>query len=269
MKFVIIALLFTFSLSSHGKTLVVSDVDDTIKLAHVRDYGDAVSYALDDESRFLGMSSLYFQILRDQPESEIVYLSKAPAWAMEKTHRRFLDNGEFPHGQYIPRSDYDEDVHKLKTLRTLLSEIKPDKVILFGDNGEQDADVYAQIVNEYSGKGIEFYQFIHIVYSRNTFMERGAVLHDGQVGFVTPIEVALELEKKYILRFSSVQEIIKTLTPEILKQKFIEAKGVVAIPYFMNCSDFVWKWDDRLNQFAPLAELKLRLAKRCKLKMLE
>lgn len=267
MKYILLSILFVFSVSSHAKTLLVSDVDDTIKLTHVKDYSDALRYAFDDQSRFLGMSFLYSQILQDQPESQVVYLSKGPAWAVEKTHRKLLANGQFPQGKYIPRTNYDDDVHKIKTLRALLAEIKPDKVILVGDNGEQDADVYAQIVKEYSDRGIEFYQFIRIVYSRNSYVEKGVALHDGQIGFVSPVEITLELEKKYILRFSTAQEIIDTVVPQILKQKFSEAKGVVAVPYFVNCEDFEWRWDDSVNQFVALATLKLRLAKRCKLKI--
>lgn len=267
MKYIILSILIMISLSGHARTLLVSDVDDTIKLAHIKDYSDALKYAFDDESRFLGMNSLYFHILRDQPDSQVVYLSKGPAWAVEKTHRQLLDKGEFPRGQYIPRTNYNQDEHKIKTLRSLLAKIKPDKVIFVGDNGEQDADVYAQIAKEHENRGIEFYQFIRIVYSRNSYTERGALLHPGQVGFVSPIEIALELEKKYLIRFSSAQDLIDKVVPDILKQKFNEAKGVVAIPYFVNCSDFSWKWDDSLNQFAPLAALKLRLADRCNFKM--
>ncbi|MGZ3798496.1 MAG: phosphatase domain-containing protein, partial [Pseudobdellovibrionaceae bacterium] len=230
MKIVLLIFLFFYSFSSQGKTLLVSDIDDTIKLAHVRDFADALKYARDTESRFLGMNALYSKILQDQPDSQIVYLSKAPAWAMEKTHRRFLEAGGYPSGEYIPRTKYDEDVHKIKSLRTLLEEIKPEKVILVGDNGEQDADVYDQIAKEYSNRGIEFYHFIHIVYSRHAYVERGATLHPGQIGFVSPIEMALELEKKGIITFSSAQELIDNLIPEILKQKFTESEGIVAIP---------------------------------------
>lgn len=271
MKYILGSILFSvlvvFCVSSQGKTLLVSDVDDTIKLAHVKDYGDALKYAFDDESRFLGMSFLYTQILNDQSDSQVVYLSKGPARIVGKTHRELLAKGQFPKGQYIPRTEYDADVHKIKNLRALLDDIKPDKVILIGDNGEQDADVYAQIVKEYSNRGIDFFQFIRIVYSRNSYAEKGAVLHEGQVGFISPVEVALELEKKYMIRFSTAQEIIDKVVPEIIKQKFSETKGVVAVPYFVNCEDFQWKWDDRENQFAPLSALKLRLANRCKLKL--
>lgn len=267
MRYIIFSVLFVFSVSSNAKTLLLSDIDDTIKLAHIKDYSDALKYAFDAQSRFLGMSFLYSKILQDQPEAKMVYLSKGPAWAIGQTHRKLLENGEFPEGRYIPRTNYDADVHKLKTIRSLLADIKPDKVIFVGDNGEQDADVYAQIAREYANQGIEFHQFIRIVYSRNSYIEKGAVLYEGQVGFVSPIEIALELEKSYLISFTSVQEIIDSIVPQILKQKLNESEGVVAIPYYMNCDDFIWQWDDNINQFAPLANLKLRLAKRCNLKM--
>ncbi|MGZ3771639.1 MAG: phosphatase domain-containing protein [Bdellovibrio sp.] len=267
MKFLIVSVLFIFSFSGYGKTLLVSDVDDTIKLAHVKDYGDALKYALDDHSGFMGMNILYSRILKDQPDAKIVYLSKGPAWLVEKNHRSFLSNREFPAGRYIPRTVYDQSVHKLKNIRSLISELKPDKIIFVGDNGEQDADVYHQISQEYADSNIEFFQFIRMVYSKDSFVEKGANIYREQIGFISPIEIALHLEKNFLLSFDSVQEIVDSVVPEILKQNFNETEGLVAIPYFVNCNDFVWQWDDSINQFAPLRKLKYRFAKRCNLNM--
>ncbi|WP_374028680.1 phosphatase domain-containing protein [Bdellovibrio bacteriovorus] len=261
MKNGIALFLFLWSLGASAQTLFVSDVDDTIKLANVKDLAEAARYAFDDESRFMGMSELYHLLKRDQPDIHVVYLSKAPEWFMGGTHRRFLKNGNFPEGRYIPRTNYDSDVHKLKTLRGLIAEIKPQKVILIGDNGEQDADIYKAIADE--NPGVEFTQFIRIVYSRNSFVEWGARLHDGQVGFVTPIEVALDLEEKRFLTLSSLQSLVNEMAPKILMQKSHGAKGEVAFPYFMNCRNFVWKWDASLPRFEILEMFKARLADRC------
>lgn len=266
MRHLIALVLFVFSISTQAQTLFVSDVDDTIKLANVLDISEAARYAFDDKSRFMGMSELYNLIAKENSDLSIVYLSKAPEWFMKGTHRSFLTKGKFPQGTYIGRTNYDGDVHKVKNLRKLMNDIKPRKVIFIGDNGEQDADVYATIVKEYANQGIEFHQFIRIVYSKTFFVEWGAQLLDGQIGFVTPIEIALELEKEHLLSSQSVQSLMTTVAVDLIKAKTYGAEGDVAFPYFVNCSDFVWKWDDSLPRFDVMPLLKARIVDRCRIK---
>lgn len=266
MKNLIAIVLLLFSIAGQAQTLLVSDVDDTIKLANVKDLSSAAHYAFDEESRFLGMSELYNLIVKDRPETEVVYLSRAPEWFMGRTHRKFLRNGKFPQGTYIPRTDYSSDIHKIQTLRDLLEEKKPRKVILIGDNGEQDAEIYAQIVKEYANQGVEFYQFIRVVYSKNAYMDGGALLLQDQMGFVTPVEMALELEKNHLLETSSVQWVMEKLVPQILMQKSHAAEGEVAFPFFVSCGDLKWTWDDSLARFEIMKSLKDRIVTRCKIK---
>ena len=52
-------LLLFLGTPSFAQTLLVSDVDDTIKLANVLSYANSVRYATDSKSRFMGMSELY------------------------------------------------------------------------------------------------------------------------------------------------------------------------------------------------------------------
>lgn len=266
MRHFLALILLVFSVSAKAQTLFVSDIDDTIKLANVQDITEAARYAFDDNSRFMGMSELYNLFAQEQSNLSIVYLSKAPEWFMKGTHQSFLRNGKFPQGTYIGRTNYASDVHKLKNIRKLMNDIKPRKVVFIGDNGEQDAEVYAQIVKEYANQGIEFHQFIRIVYSKTFFVEWGARLLDGQIGFVTPVEIALELEKEHLLSTSSVQKMMDVVAPNIVKAKAYGAEGDVAFPYFVNCSDFVWKWDDSLPRFSVMTSLKARLVERCKIK---
>ncbi|WP_413944731.1 phosphatase domain-containing protein [Bdellovibrio sp. HCB-162] len=266
MKHFIALVLFVFSLSAHAQTLFVSDVDDTIKLANVQDISEAARYAFDDKSRFIGMSELYNLFAQEQSNLSIVYLSKAPEWFMKGTHKSFLANGKFPAGTYIGRTNYDADVHKLKNLRKLMNDIKPRKVVFIGDNGEQDPEVYNTIVKEYANQGIEFHQFIRIVYSKSFFVEWGAKLWEDQIGFVTPIEIALEMEKEHLLSTQAVQTMMSTVAVDIVKSKAYGSEGIVAFPYFVNCSDFVWKWDDSLSRFDIMTLLKARIVDRCRIK---
>lgn len=267
MKTWIAFILLLLSVSGQARTLLVSDIDDTIKLANVKDLSEAARFAFDSQSRFLGMNQLYHLIKKDQPDLEIVYLSKAPNWLMGRTHRKFLVNGQFPAGEYINRTNYDEDVHKIQTLREVMAKVRPDKVIFVGDNGEQDAAVYKQISQEFAAPNLQFHQFIRVVYSKSSFMlPMTADVLEGQTGFVTPVEVALELEKSGVLKSESVEVLIKSVVPDLLSQKIYMAEGDVAFPYFVNCRDLVWKWDDALSRFEEMNSLKARIVTRCKIR---
>lgn len=261
----IVVLLFSFSVSA--QTLMVSDVDDTIKVAHVPDLMEAAKWAFKVDSRFAGMTHLYSLIKDENPDLHLVYLSNAPNWLMGSTHRKFLERGLFPEGLYINRTDYSKEVHKLTHLRALIEKIQPKKVILVGDNGERDPSIYAQIVKEYGDRGIEFYQYIRILYPKASFFStKGAALEVNQVGFVSPLEMSLELEKAHLLSSESVSLLVENLAVPIMKQNPRVLDGEVAFPPFVKCRDFVWKWDESLSRFPILEDFKKHLVARCQIR---
>lgn len=255
--------LILWAVGSHAQTLLISDIDDTIKLANVKNLMSAASYAFDDQSEFTGMSQLYNIIVRDNPDTKVVYLSKAPHWLMSRTHRNFLENASFPEGEYIPRSQYSAETHKVMTLREILKRENPKRVILVGDNGEQDAQVYAQIVREFSPQGIQFNQYIHLVYRNESAPGKSSFLTQDQIGFVTPIEISLDLEDNRVLPASSVRWMIENIATHILKQPLYPSEGNVAFPYFMDCSNFLWKWNEKISHYPILISFRTKLIQRC------
>ena len=265
MKRLMAILVVLCAFSAHAQTLLVSDIDDTVKLANIKDISDSAIYAFDDESRFTGMNFLYNAIVQDNSDITVTYLSRAPEWFMKNTHTRFLANGKFPQGHYIGRTNYSSDEHKLKTLRALLESLKPRKVILIGDNGEFDPDVYAQIVREYANQGIEFHQFIRIVYSETFFLNKATALRPGQVGFVTPAEIALELEKARLMSPTTVQALLEVVVKDILKPRRSQTMSF-AFPEYVDCRDFQWQWDESLARYPVLPALKKRIENRCSTK---
>lgn len=266
MRKFLFSVMFLWSVGAHSQTLLVSDIDDTIKLANIHDLTSAAFYAFDEESSFLGMSELYNFVKQDNSDIQIAYLTRAPDWFMAKTHKRFLRKGKFPSGHYIPRNKYSSDEHKIKSLRNLIQAYKPQKVILIGDNGEADANVYATIAGEYASQGIRFYQYIRILYSKNDKSAQGSVLFEGQVGFVSPLELSLELERAGFIKTSSVDWMMDVIGGSFVLQRSYQAEGRVAFPYYMNCSDLKWQWDDGLNRYGSLRQLKARLTDRCRLR---
>lgn len=263
MRNFLFVLIFLGSVCGYSQTLLVSDIDDTIKLANVHDLTSAAFYAFDDESGFLGMSELYNFVKQDNADIKIAYLTRAPEWFMAATHKKFLRQGKFPSGHYIPRTEYSSDEHKIKSLRHLIQVYKPKKVILIGDNGEADASVYATIVNEYASQGIQFYQYIRIVYSKYDKSAQGSPLYEGQVGFVSPLELSLELERAGLVGKTTVHWMMNVLGHTFVVQRSYQAEGRVAFPYYMNCSDLKWQWDEHVDQYPAFKKLKDRLIDRC------
>lgn len=263
-----IAFLFAFILafSAQAQTLLVSDIDDTLKPVHVLDKTEALQWGFKSGSRFAGMTHLYNLIKRDNPDIQFVYLSNAPSWLMTYTHSKFLEKGQFPKGQYINRTEHSSENHKLFTLRELIKKTAPRKVILVGDNGERDVLIYDKIVQEFANKGIEFHQFIRVLYNTKDREDQGVVLKRGQVPFVSPIEISLELEKSSLMSLNSVNWLVTSIIPAFVEQRGEIEEGEIAFPKFVKCNDMVWNWDDSLERYSELKDLKTRVISRCKLK---
>jgi phosphatidate phosphatase APP1 len=238
-----------------AKTLIVSDIDDTIKISNVNSIPGAIEYAPRTKSLFLGMPSLY-KFLGQNVDSafentvEFAYVSLAPKWLMEDLHRDFLRENHFPRGRLFLRELGDDtDDFKLKTIRKLLKKKKNndsfDQVIFFGDNSEADAATYSQIAKEF--KDIKIYTFIRQAYSVSAQEddELGQPLEKDQIGFVSPLEVLLELESRDVFK-AEQSEAIKNLTLDfarkIIASPMDQMFGELAFPIWVNCSDFKWQW---------------------------
>lgn len=239
---------------SQAKTLLISDMDDTLKVAHVQDLLSAAVNAFDDKTRFAGMSELY-QDLQKHAAVEIAYVSRAPEWLMKGTHQKFLANGNFPKGIYIGRrvNDPSGAEFKLQVIRDLVAEKVPSKLILVGDNGERDAEIYGILAQEFRAQGIEVYQFIRILYDEHFDPSFVAPLVAAQVGFVTPVEIALELEKAGVMDASVADGLIAYLSRKLIKPEAQFPKNEVMFSYFQMCGDYSYPWGDYMkrNRYIP------------------
>lgn len=259
--FLIIAISFasTFVFAAGKKVLLISDIDDTIKVSHVLSKMSAVSRAADITTPFTGMSQLYQLIVNENPDTtKVVYLSNAPAEiagipAIKFSHENFLKFNNFPTGEVDLKASIFEENHKIKEIRRLINEQMPDLVILVGDNGERDMEFYHQAVKDYASfSEIKMISFIHQLYDTkapfylpNYFAEIGKEIYPEQTGFVTPIEIALELQKQGELSQESVDWMIENVSPYIVAEDGLKWDGLkpLTFPSFAKCSNFVWKWE--------------------------
>jgi hypothetical protein len=249
MKALLALFILLSAMKVSAQTIVIADIDDTLKLAHIPNLAGSVEYVKDSSSSFTGMNSL-FQLVHQDSNSTFLYVSNAPEWLMKKTHLAFLKNNKFPSGQYIGRTSYSAESHKLITIRKLLSQYHPKRVLFVGDNSEQDSKVYGTIAKE--NRAIEFSQYIHIVYAAAD-LKNPVPLAADQIGYVTSIEMAADLRAKGWLSASSEAFMRQHIMPRILNERPGGEEGSVAFPDFMNCKEIQWRWDipglnEKINQ---------------------
>ena len=272
---VLTTLLITVSAQAKSKVLLISDIDDTIKVSHVLSTAAKISRAADVTTPFLGMSQLYQLIVNENSAStKVIYLSNAPdeiggVPALTLSHQTFLNFNKFPAGELLLRDGLFEENHKLKAIRELVESEQPQTIIMIGDNGEQDSEIYEQIKNEYAESGIKMVTFIHQLYSSNSssfipdfLEERGHAIFPGQNGFATPIEISLQLNDLGLLSIASVDWMIKNIAPHIVAESSFKWDGLEAIsfPSFKDCSDFQWS---RPLLRIDLADLVKKIERRC------
>ncbi|MBC7742134.1 MAG: DUF2183 domain-containing protein [Bdellovibrionaceae bacterium] len=265
---VFLAVQLASSLAS-SKVLLISDVDDTLKVSHVLYTTDMLARATDFKTPFAGMSQLYQLIINSDPANVVVYISNAQesilgSPIMRQSHERFLAYNQFPKGELILKQNASIAENKLTKIRQQLIKEKPDQVIFVGDNGESDAEIYHQITLENKNSNIYFTTFIHQLYSAKSsklFGEQGKRLAPEQIGFVTPVEVALELQRENILSQQSVAWMIQNIAGLIASEpRFKTDSGrPLTFPTYVNCRDFTWRWDVT-TELQPLVQ---KLKQRC------
>jgi phosphatidate phosphatase APP1 len=141
---------------------VISDIDDTVIASYARDFlrmartvllGDA-----QDRSPFPGVSAFYRSLHAGL--NPLFYVSSSP-WNMYDLFvdlfalRRiplgplFLRDWGIKPREYMPR---DHQKYKLKTIRAILDFYPHLPFILIGDSGQEDPEIYSQLVTLYPGR---------------------------------------------------------------------------------------------------------------------
>lgn len=234
-------LLIAISLPSFSQTLLISDIDDTIKVSHIRSLKGAISNAFRTNNIFKGMADLYKATAKDS-DAKIFYLTNAPEKILGYSHKLTLRNGKFPAGQLLLRkSGVSPDTHKVVELERLLTEYEPETVILLGDNGEKDIHFYKDTMMKFPK--VKFVTFIRIAYSPDSMHTP----RDGQYGFVSPFEIASKLYTEGLLSFRSIQHLYNIHAPAFLKEKLNKEKGPMYLPKWQTCKSH--KFDQSKDSF--------------------
>lgn len=266
-----VTVLSSLAFSEERKIILVSDVDDTIKVSHVLNKGGALSHAANISGAFTGMSQLYKLIARES-NAKVIYLSNAPEGfenfqPIRFLHENFLEYNDFPAGELLLRKDLNDQNHKLNQLRRLLLEENPSAMILIGDNGERDSEIYHQFTQESKLSGVKIVSFIHQLYGTKqkfildrilqgqVFAAVGKSITAEQFGYVTPVEISLQLNLEGLLSDASRQWMVDKMAPYIAAQPHqgFNVIGQTTFANFEDCSDFKWRWAVT-REITPLVE---------------
>lgn len=250
---------FLLSVSAQAKILVISDIDDTLKVSHILSSKRAALSALDDDSLFVGMAEIYRGLKSSHDDIEFHYVSLAPKLLMGEQHSDFLLENGFPVTELHMNSGIKQDPElKQKVIRQLLSEKKPEFVIYFGDNGQFDTVVYDQMKKE-------FPQIPSLTYIREAYSKLGLSKYPtlpGQISFVTSVEVAIDLISRKVLPKSIYPEIENIVLERLLSDDGNENFGQMVFPVWQDCRDFHWAWNVG-NPPPKLQEIMSAIKQRC------
>jgi phosphatidate phosphatase APP1 len=142
--------------------LVISDFDDTVALTNVTDRSRFFAAALlqdaDTQPAIAGMSAFYHCLVVEQRiPVPLAFVSGSPHQYAGRISAFLRRNGFPMAGLYL--RDFGPDTlsdYKQPAIRSLLRALNQ-KVILIGDSGEHDPEVYAQIRREFPDRVLGIY----------------------------------------------------------------------------------------------------------------
>lgn len=168
--------------------LVVSDLDDTLAVSEVRRPTRLVSNALlrdaDTQAAVEGMADFYRCLGDEAPARPGFALVSGTPQQFAPRVARFLALNRFPaFGLYLRAlSPATLSGYKPPRLRTLLADF-PGRVVLVGDSGEHDPEIYAALAREFPGR-------VAAIYIRDAGRAEDPARFDGMVLFRHPREAA-------------------------------------------------------------------------------
>ena len=155
-KFLVLLSLFSYSFASFSKTIIVSDIDDTIKKANSMGGIGGVWHFL-KKKPYEETRDLFNEIKKDENDhgeaTAYYYVSAAPSFTFDGDE--WIRKNNFPIGPVILKTKDNGGetyAYKYRTIKALLQkEMMEDhapKIIFFGDNSQHDAKVYYDLNNE-------------------------------------------------------------------------------------------------------------------------
>jgi phosphatidate phosphatase APP1 len=226
--------------------MVISDLDDTIKITDAADPATAAWNGIFTEKVFTGMPE-FLKAARSFSDSLFVVSAgprflKSRAVALLKKHKIKYD------GLYlraIPGSQGKLEF-KVKAIQEIMNK-NPGDVILMGDDVDLDPEVYTEVAKIHPTRVLGVY--IHSV--------RGRKIPEAFTRYWTSLDLALKENIAGRLDTNHVSNVVRALTQE--------PKLSMIIPKFADCptSSVVWEWQLATAFSAEALELGSKLNEFC------
>ncbi len=191
-------------ISAKAPFFVVSDFDDTLAISNVTSTRNLIKAAfLQDETTqpvVDGMADFYACLKAVSPDRPVFALVSGSPVQFTPRIEAFLSRHSFPvFGQYL------RDIgpgtlngYKQPFIRSLLKSL-PQDVVLVGDSGEHDPEVYGQMKKEFPGR-------VKAIYIRDAGNAADPKRFDGMLLFNTPDEAARDAVTRGIADAACVKE---------------------------------------------------------------
>jgi len=182
--FVSAILLSAASAQAGQPFVVVSDIDDTVKIINVHDKPEAAWNGLFSKKMFLGMAELYrgWVANSDASRDKLVFLSGSPTF-LRKRLTKVLGETGFPSARLILKNWFgggNTKTYKLQAMNELAQQL-PESFVMVGDDTEYDPAVYTEFAKSQApGKSLP-------IYIRQI---RGVELPSGAQPFNTAFDIA-------------------------------------------------------------------------------
>lgn len=151
--------------------LVISDLDDTVIQTGATDVIRMVRATLFGNARtripFAGVAAFYAALQQGGTGTSfnpIFYVSSSP-WNLYDVIEQFMALQRIPMGptllrdwgMSLDRIPFGHSTHKLTSIRQIMGMYPEQRVILIGDSGQEDPEIYREIVREYPGRVLGCY----------------------------------------------------------------------------------------------------------------
>ena len=243
---VFLFLFFLLQTNAFAKVVIVSDLDDTIKITNVGSAYQATINGVFKKNVFSGMPE-FLREARSYSE-DLHILTASPSLIYKNVHRTLNQNNIkfkslFLRNIIKDRNSYNYKVGRLK----YLMDKSDDEFILIGDDANHDPEIYDEIKSLYPNKVIAVY--IHVI--------RGRELPLTSLPYYTTADLALRELEVGRMSVNSAKAVLSTLLNEP-KLWFIR-------PSFSVCPDSTetWSWQSQSVLFQEALVLAERVATYC------
>lgn len=231
------------------KLLLISDIDDTIKVTGLLSKRATAYYGARTGYPFAGLPELYrffaCNQYTDGPEKEkclkyrswtrtddrlTAYVTGAPGKA-QMLGNYFLARNHFPIGPVEGRVDMNTTTLKFKVskIKEIIEAFPDYQIILVGDNGEADVLVYEEIQKQYRTRIQNTY--IHYAYDKN-LNTHAKLLTSGQTPYLGGFDLAIHFFNEGYISREDLKIVLKSVLTILENRNNIFNEHMIAPRFF-------------------------------------